>query len=178
MSDLLTVKEAAQYLKLNYMTVYKLAQRGKIPASKVGGNWRIDKDALGEWLGRQSRLVEGKVLVVDDDTRVRDILAQVASGQGYEVVSVDSGERALEEAGKQRFDLIFLDLILPGLSGVEVLKELKARGNKATVAIVTGYGDDPVAMEAVSLGPLVLIRKPFRVSDIVEVLRLAVASRR
>lgn len=178
MRDLLTVKEAAEYLRLNYMTVYRLAQRGKIPASKVGGNWRISRDILDGWLKSRSRVVEGRVLVVDDDTRVRDVLAEVASREGYEVVAVESGESALEEMGKQRFDLVFLDLVLPGLSGVEVLKAMKAKGSRTPVAIITGYGDDPIAMQAISEGPLLLIRKPFRVSDVVEVLRMVTAPRR
>ena len=74
MDSLMTVKEVAQYLKLNYMTVYKLAQKGKIPASKVGGNWRFKKEIVDEWLATQSRTAEGVALVVDDDARVRDIL--------------------------------------------------------------------------------------------------------
>ena len=59
MDTLMTTKEAAVYLKLNYMTVYKLAQRGRIPASKVGGNWRFKRDVLDEWLTRKAATVEG-----------------------------------------------------------------------------------------------------------------------
>ena len=97
MNSLMTVKEVAQYLKLNYMTIYKLAQKGKIPASKVGGNWRFKKDILDEWLADQSRKADRTVLVVDDDARVRDLLEDVISEQGYKVVAVDSGEKAIEE---------------------------------------------------------------------------------
>lgn len=50
MDNLMTVKEAAQYLQLNYMTVYKLAQKGKIPVSKIGGTWRFKKEILDDWL--------------------------------------------------------------------------------------------------------------------------------
>ncbi len=178
MGDLLTIREAAAYLRLNHMTVYRLAQRGKIPASKVGGNWRISRDVLDDWIKSRSRVVEGRVLIVDDDTRVRDVLAEVASREGYQAVGVGSGEEALAEMGKQRFDLVFLDLVLPGVSGVDVLKAMKAKDSRAAVAIVTGYGDDPIAMEAISEGPLLLIRKPFRVSDIVEVLRMVAAPKR
>ena len=91
-------------------------------------------------------------------------------GEGYEVVAVASGERALEELEKQHFDLIFLDLVLPGLSGVDVLRAIKERNQRTLVAVITGYGDDPIAMEAMSLGPLFFIRKPFKMSDITEVL--------
>ncbi|GAI14517.1 unnamed protein product [marine sediment metagenome] len=88
----MTAKEAAEYLKINYMTVYKLAQRGKIPATKVGGNWRFKKEILDEWIARQATAVRGVVLVVDDDPRVRDVLEDVILAQGYRVAAVGSGE--------------------------------------------------------------------------------------
>jgi len=178
MDTLMTTKEAAQYLKLNYMTVYKLAQRGRIPASKVGGNWRFKRDVLDEWLTRKAGIVEGNVLVVDDDPRIREVLKDVISTQGYSVTAVETGERALEEVDRRHYDLIFLDLMLPGITGVDVLAAIKEKDKKAVVVIITGYGDDPIALEAMSLGPLFLIRKPFRASDISEVLSVVVGARR
>lgn len=177
MSDLMTTKEAAEYLKLNYMTVYKLSQRGRIPASKIGGNWRFRKDLLDDWLAKQATVVEGTVLVVDDDPEIREILSEVISRKGFKVFTAESGELALEEMKKQHFDLIFLDLVLPGMSGVDALTAIKEKDKKAVVVIVTGYGDDPIALDAMSLGPLFLIRKPFRTSDIVEVLNAMVKVR-
>ena len=178
MQTLMTTKEAAEYLKLNYMTVYKLAQRGRIPASKIGGNWRFKKEILDDWLMKKAVTIEGNVLVVDDDSRVREMLKDVISEQGYSVTAAESGERALEELERRRYDLVFLDLVMPGMSGVDVLSAIKAKDKKAVVVIVTGYGDDPLAMEAMSLGPLFLIRKPFRTSDIAEVLNIVVKAKR
>ncbi len=178
MQELMTIKETARYLKLNHSTLYKLAQKGKVPASKVGGAWRFSKEMLDDWLTSQSRLARGMVLVVDDDARVRDVLGDIVIGQGYQVVAAENGERAIEEMEKQHFDLVFLDLVLPGLSGIKVLGWVRARGEKPVVAIVTGYGDDPIALEAMSMGPLVLIRKPFRVNDVVEVLDMVMRTRR
>jgi len=177
MSDLMTTKEAAEYLKLNYMTVYKLSQRGRIPASKIGGNWRFRKDLLDDWLAKQATVIEGMVLVVDDDPEIREILREVITRKGFKVITAETGELALEEMGKQHFDLIFLDLVLPGMSGVDALAAIKEKDKKAVVVIVTGYGDDPIALDAMSLGPLFLIRKPFRTSDIVEVLNAMVRVR-
>ncbi len=178
MENLMTAKEAAEYLKINYMTVYKLAQRGKIPATKVGGNWRFKKEILDEWIARQATAVRGVVLVVDDDPRVRDVLEDVILAQGYRVAAVGSGEEALAEVERRHFDLIFLDLVLPGISGAEALAAIKEKDKKAVVAIVTGYGDDPIAMEAMALGPLLLIRKPFKPEDILEVLNVVIRARR
>jgi excisionase family DNA binding protein len=178
MQELMTVKEAASYLRLKNSTLYKLAQKGKVPASKVGGAWRFSKKMLDDWLSRQSHFTRGIVLVVDDDARVRDILQDVIIEQGYQVVAAENGEKAIEEMKKQHFDLVFLDLVLPGLSGIEVLRLLKVKGEKAVVAIVTGYGDYPIALEAMSVGPLLLIRKPFQVEDVVEVLNIVMKARR
>lgn len=178
MYSLMTTKEAAEYLRLNYMTVYKLAQRGKIPATKVGGNWRFKKEILDEWIARQAIAVEGIVLVVDDDPRVREVLEDVITAQGYKVVAVGTGDEALKEVDRRHFDLVFLDLVLPGKSGVETMAEIKAKDKRAVVVIITGYGDDPVAMEAMALGPLLLIRKPFKVEDVIEVLNVVIRVRR
>ncbi len=173
MDNLMTVKEAAQYLQLNYMTVYKLAQKGKLPVSKIGGTWRFKKEILDDWLLQKASVSKGSVLIVDDDKRVSEILQEIVSNSGYAGVAVDSGEAAIEKISQQHFELIFLDLVLPGLSGIDVFKAVKAKDKESVIAIITGYGDDPIALEAMSLGPLLLIRKPFRQSDILEVLKMA-----
>lgn len=162
----MTVKEAAQYLKLNYMTVYKLAQKARIPASKVGGAWRFKKDILDNWLSMQSYKPIGTVLIVDDDVRVREVLTDIVLEQGYKVVSVKNGQEAIEQLDRESFELVFLDLVLPDLSGVDILRKIKVKNRKTAVAIITGYKDDPIALEALALSPLVLIRKPFGIEDI------------
>jgi PAS domain S-box-containing protein/excisionase family DNA binding protein len=170
MNSLMNTREAAEYLKLHYVTLYKLAQQGHIPASKIGGAWRFNKDILDRWLAQQSLGVLGNVLIVDDDPAILEMLSDIVSREEYKAVAVESGEKALEELQKQQFDLIFLDLLLPGMSGLEILKALKKTGIQVSVAILTGYADDPMADEALSLGPKFLIRKPFRVSEIIEVI--------
>ena len=170
MSSLMTIKEAAAYLKLNYMTLYRLSREGKIPAFKVGGNWRFKKTLLDQWLSSKSRTLRGEILVVDDDPRIREVIKDFISLQGYKTVAVGSGKDAIKQVGKKHFDLIFLDLVLPDLSGVEVMQQIKEKDRKAVIIIITGYGDDTIAMEAMSHGPLLLIRKPLRIADIMEVL--------
>lgn len=174
----MTVKEAAQYLKLNHMTVYRLAQKRRIPASKVGGAWRFSKDILDDWLMEQSEVDRGTVLVVDDDVLIRDLIEDVVSRQGYKVTAAGSGEEALERMREQRFALIFLDLVLPGMSGVDVLRAVKEKDEEAVVVIITGYGDDPIALEALSMGPIFLIRKPFKVADVIHVLDIVMKAKR
>ena len=173
----MTIKEAAKYLRLNYMTVYKLVQKNKIPAFKVGGNWRLKKEVLEEWLDSQSTMNKGIVLVVDDDAKIQEILREIISDHGYKVVTVGTGEEAVKQVEKQHFDLVLLDLVLPGLDGVEALQAIKEKDEKAIIVVVTGYGDDPIALRAISLCPLLLVRKPIRIKDIVEVLGMVMKKR-
>jgi excisionase family DNA binding protein len=173
LEKLMTVKEAAIYLRLNYMTVYRLIEKGSIPAIRVGGNWRFKKEIVDEWLNHQIQASKGYVLVIDDDPLVCDLLKEIILEQNYKVSTAASGEAALVLLSTQSFNLVFLDLVLPGLSGIDVFKTIKEKYNNTLVVIVTGYGDDPVALNAMDLGPLLLMRKPFRNKDITEVLTLA-----
>jgi excisionase family DNA binding protein len=174
LDELMTVKDTAGYLKLNYMTVYKLAHERKIPAFKVGGNWRFKKEILDHWLISQTQNGQGDILIVDDDPAVNDMLSEMIRGQGYNVFSVLNGEDALEALENHHFDLMFLDLILPGVSGIFVLESVKEKKNEVVVAIVTGHADESVTQQAMSLGPLFLVRKPFLEKDIVEVLNIVI----
>lgn len=169
---LLTVREVADLLHVHTNTARRWSDLGLIKSYRVGprGDRRFRAEDLNSFITTIKPNLGGAALIVDDDPGIRQLMKDAIIEQGYKVVAVDSGESALEELDRQRFDLIFLDLVLPRLSGVEVLRNIKERNNKTMVAVITGYGDDPVALEAMSLGPLFFIRKPFQISEITEVL--------
>jgi len=169
---LLTVREVADLLHVHTNTVRGWSDLGLIKSYRVGprGDRRFKAKDINNFITTVRPNLGGAALIVDDDIGMRQLMEDAVVGEGYEVVAVASGERALEELEKQHFDLIFLDLVLPGLSGVDVLRAIKGRNQRTLVAVITGYGDDPIAMEAMSLGPLFFIRKPFKMSDITEVL--------
>jgi len=169
---LLTVREVAGLLHVHTNTVRGWSDLGLIKSYRVGprGDRRFKAKDIDNFITTVRPNLGGAALIVDDDIGMRQLMEDAVVGEGYEVVAVASGERALEELEKQHFDLIFLDLVLPGLSGVDVLRAIKERNQRTLVAVITGYGDDPIAMEAMSLGPLFFIRKPFKMSDITEVL--------
>jgi excisionase family DNA binding protein len=180
-----TVQEVAAALHVHPNTVRHWSDEGLLKSSRIGPrgdrrfSWEDVNSFLNHWdRGAQSgNSYQAKVLIVDDERRIRGLLRDIVEEQGYEAVSVESGERALQELERRDFDLIFLDLVLPGLDGVEVLRAIKAKGNNAVVAVVTGYGDEPIALEAMSLGPLILIRKPFDAADIIKVLSLTTGAK-
>ncbi len=173
MEELMNIKEAAAYLRLNYMTVYKLAQKRRLPAFKVGGNWRFKRDILDNWLTQQANANLGTVLVVVDEPAINDLLKETIKDQQYGVVSADTAAAALEELKKQHFDLIFLDLQLPGSNGTQLLESIKDKDKNAVIALVYSSADETLAFKAMSSGPLLLIRKPIRSKDILEILNIA-----
>jgi DNA-binding NtrC family response regulator len=110
------------------------------------------------------------VLVVDDDPAIQEMLCEIIQQEGCNAVSVGSGEEALKKVESQHFDLIFLDLVLPGMSGVDTLSVIKEKDDKVVVITITAYGYTIWAKQAMALGSMFLIHKPFQAHDIVEIL--------
>lgn len=81
MNELMNVKEAASYLRVNYMTVYKMVKTKRIPATKMGGNWRFKKEFLDQWLLRNTTSGNGTILIVDDDAEAGGILKEMTENQ-------------------------------------------------------------------------------------------------
>lgn len=101
-----------------------------------------------------------RVLVVDDEEVIRLCYRRVLSGDGFSVVSVVDGREALELIEAKKFDVILLDLRMPGLDGLQVLKAIKDRSPESEVVIVTGYPSIDTAKEAVRLGAYDYLAKP------------------
>jgi two-component system response regulator HydG len=123
-------------------------------------------------MGMKANKKKGSVLVVDDDYTICQLLKEIISEQGYDVDIKGDGESALQEIAKKSFDLVFLDLKLPGMNGLEILEAIKERNKAVLVVIVTAYIDEPMTLKAMSLGPLLLVQKPFKEKDIIEILNL------
>ncbi len=169
---LLTVREAASLLRLREITVYRLAQRGKIPAVKVGGSWRFSRDRLDEWLMGGGSGAARRILVVDDDPALRRTLQHVLTLHGQPPTLAGSVREAQVLLKESIFDLVFLDVILPDGSGADVFRTLRAADPAALVVLMTGFPDHPAVAEALGLGPIMLMRKPFGVREVDEVLRI------
>ena len=160
-TSIMTIREAALYLKLNYMTIYKLAQQGKIPASKIGGNWRLKKELLDEWIAESSRAFLGKVLIVVGEPELRENLKEAIKDKGYKVASVSSEEKANIEMDKNRYDMIILDTALQNDGAVSIMKALREKGDETNCALLFGKGEELPIKEAASLGPILLLKKDF-----------------
>lgn len=103
-----------------------------------------------------------KILVVDDSDFDRNIVSSVLLKKGFKVISVNSGEKCLEEVKTSKPDLILLDIMMPGVHGTEILRILRERFNSIELPIimVTGKSDDSDVIEALILGANDFITKP------------------
>lgn len=131
-------------------------------------------------LADQTRLnqMKAKLLVVDDEANVRASLEGILSDEGYSVDSVSSGEECLQAANSKSYDVIFLDVWLPGMDGLETLKELTARKLGTFVIMISGHGNIETAVQATKLGAFDFIEKPLSLDKVILVLDHALAQRR
>ncbi|MCZ6748696.1 MAG: sigma-54 dependent transcriptional regulator [SAR324 cluster bacterium] len=107
-----------------------------------------------------------RVLVIDDDPGIRELLEAQVSRLGYRVLSAPDGERALEMLEESRPDLVTLDVILPGMGGLDTLRQIKQRLPEVPVVMLSGHGQAPVIVEAMRLGASDFLRKPFEVEEL------------
>ena len=109
----------------------------------------------------------GKALIVDDDSAICRLLCQRLAAEAFYCVAATSGEQALQEIRKQNFSVILLDMMLPGISGLDVLRNLDSTQPEACTLVVSGYEKLATAVEAMKLGVRDFISKPFDLTDIV-----------
>jgi len=101
-----------------------------------------------------------KVLVVDDDPVIGKSFDRVLSGKGYAVITARNGEEALDKLDNEAYDVVFTDIKMPGMSGLEVAERVKASQPWLPVVIVTGYGTDANEARAKAAGVCGFLRKP------------------
>ncbi len=118
-----------------------------------------------------------RVLVVDDEETVREILEHLLGEAGYQVTSVLSAEEGLSEMERGCFDLLILDLMLPGMGGLEMLGAVKARNPEQVVLMITAFGSVETAVQAMKEGAFDYLSKPFRHEEVLVTVRNALQQR-
>ena len=118
------------------------------------------------------------VLIVDDEAGLRSVLAGALRGVGWRTEAVDSGEACLERAARRSYDVILLDVWLPGLDGLATLKALRERRVESQVIVMSGHGNVESAVRAIKLGAFDFIEKPFPLDKAVLATRNALRQRR
>jgi excisionase family DNA binding protein len=175
----LTTEEVLEYLQVNLRTVYRLIKAGKIPAVRVGRQWRFRKRDIDAWLESQRPRTERsapaaariqapatgrpRILVVDDEASIRDLLAKTLALAEYDVDLAPDGRSALERLRVIPYDLLITDLKMPGVDGLTVIREARRLKPDIPVIIITGFSTEASAIEAINLGVSGYLTKPFRV---------------
>src|SRR5262252_8408530 len=104
---------------------------------------------------------KGNVYVIDDDEAMRDSLHFLLDSSGYQVRLFDTATSFLEALPKLEFGCVVSDVRMPGVDGIELLKRMKAQHSPFPILIMTGHGDVPLAVEAMKLGAVDFLEKPF-----------------
>ncbi|MEO8075395.1 MAG: response regulator [Acidobacteriota bacterium] len=175
----LTTEEVLDYLQVNLRTVYRLIKAGKIPAVRVGRQWRFRKRDIDAWLESQrprtaraaavspraanSLTGRPRVLVVDDEASIRDLLSKTLALAEYDVDLAADGRSALERLRIIPYDLLITDLKMPGVDGLAVIREARRLKVDMPIIIITGFSSEASAIEAVNLGVSGYLTKPFRI---------------
>ena len=112
-----------------------------------------------------------KILVVDDDSLSRDYLSEALSGNDYEVESASDGHKAIKMVGNCNYDVVFLDMKMPGIGGLDVLEKIKKISKETIVIMVTAYGSIESAVVAMKNGAYDYVIKPFSLDQIESLLK-------
>src|SRR5687768_1226385 len=117
------------------------------------------------------------ILIVDDEPGVRSALGGVLRDEGYEVDAVDSGEACLDRLARQAYDVVVLDIWLPGMDGLATLTRMRERQVDTQVVIISGHGNIESAVRAIKMGAFDFVEKPLSLEKTVLVVRNALRQR-
>jgi excisionase family DNA binding protein len=187
MSDtLMSIKQVAEYLQINKMTVYKLARSGAIPAFRVASEWRFRKDLVDQWLMSQLEQKSGKeaapstdaaradgrktLLVVDDEEMFRRVFT-LCFQDTYRILTAANGEEALKVLREAKPDVVLLDFKMPGMDGIETLRRIREIAPEVAVVMLSAHGSPEIDLQAARLGALRSLEKPFDPDLIKQVVR-------
>ena len=119
-----------------------------------------------------------RIAVVDDEAIVQRRLKTALEKEGHQVTVCASGEEFLQEAEAAEFDLVYLDVVLPGLNGMEVLKRIKARAPDTAVILITGHASIDAAVGAIKSGAFHYVSKPLKLEEIRNLTQMVQENRR
>jgi two-component system nitrogen regulation response regulator NtrX len=122
-------------------------------------------------------MTEPLVLVVDDEKGIRESLTDIFTDEGYGIIAVESGEEALRVIKDKTPDLVFLDVWLGGIDGIETLREIKAASDELPVVMISGHGNIELAVKATRIGAYDFLEKPLSLERVLLVSRRALERR-
>ena len=118
------------------------------------------------------------ILIVDDESAIRESLQGVLEDEGYQPSAVESGEACLDLLRKSSFDVVLLDIWLPGMDGLEVLEHIRESENAPEVVVISGHATIETAVRATKLGAFDFLEKPLSVEKTLILIKNAVEARK
>ena len=184
----MTIGEVSAYLQLSEETLYKYVRQGLIPAAKIGRHWRFERNSLDAWVAAKTQGNQPaagssarsslNILIIDDDAAIRQLLVYWIKAAGHRAETAENGDVAMELIGAGVYDLIFLDLQLPGLTGGQVLGRLQENLRRPPVILITGYSETPIMAQALNYDPLYVLAKPFEREQVLKLIQIVQARSR
>jgi DNA-binding NtrC family response regulator len=119
-----------------------------------------------------------RIIIVDDDEGIRKTLAAILQEEGYQVDTAESGKEAIEKTNAKFYNLALIDIRLPDIEGIYLLKEIKETVPKTRKIIITGYPTLQNAMEAVNSGADAYVLKPFDMEKVLRIIKVELEKQR
>ncbi len=179
-----TTREGGSGLGLSVVHSIVTKHNGRVLVSSEPGiftEFTLYLPALRErWVEKDEDLAEpedagsrgGRILVMDDDAFVREVMGETLRGYGYEVELVSDGEEALRSYAREPFDLVIIDLTIPGgLGGRETIARLRELDPGVRAVVASGYSNSPVMADYERYGFCGCLHKPYAIADLLELLR-------
>ncbi|MDJ0784222.1 MAG: sigma-54 dependent transcriptional regulator [Desulfosarcinaceae bacterium] len=120
----------------------------------------------------------GKILAIDDEKHIRHLIESEFSIEGFAVTTAGSAETGLRRFEEDHFDVVFLDIKLPEMDGIEALKRLKQKSSATDIIMITGHGDIASAVTSMKLGARDYVTKPFKLDELLTLTKQTVADRK
>ena len=117
-------------------------------------------------MSTEQKSADMKVLIVDDERAIRNSLKEILTDEGYEVDTAEDGAAAIAAVEKDKYDVIFCDIKMPNMDGIEVLDKLMEMGVDAAVVMISGHGDIDTAVECIKKGAFDFVQKPLDLNRI------------
>jgi len=177
----LTTDEVLAYLQVNLRTVYRLIDAGKLPAVRVGRQWRFRRKDIDAWLDHQQQAAPAppaasatvrpdaarRVLVVDPDSAARETIAAALRAAGHTVETAPDGVIAADRLGRHDYDLVVTELRVPALDAFAVIREGRRRAPGLRALVVTAHSSESAAIEALNFGVTGYLVKPVQAAEVV-----------
>ena len=129
-------------------------------------------------MGIHAGALNGQVVIIDDDASLRRSLSNLLGSVGFHVETFISAEAFLQSSHRERTGCLVLDLRMPGMSGLDLLRHLAATGSLVPTIVLTAHGNDEARRECLEAGAFAFLEKPFRSATLLDAVRRALGGRR